>query len=191
MDFPISGLGRPLDTDQRKSNNGSTRTVRRKHLNRKRRVKPMNEKYEDIDNTPSTDSQENGASRNIWTHPISAGRHPARIIDAEVTMFNDEYQLVRVNVEILDAPDPGHIETKWYHLKSQKAADHIRGEFKKIGFEVKSPEDVERACEEIVGLELEIHMDFTKGSPVLFFLKRINTKEQKKGIDHDKIWRKK
>lgn len=123
-----------------------------------------------------------------WEYPVKAGRHPAKIIGAEVRKHADGYPLTCIRLEILDAALAGHVESKWYHLKTKKAVTFLKKDFARIGFDVNSQLDLAEACGAMVGLEIEITVDYTNGSQVIYFTKRSEPGKVLGGVNVEALW---
>ena len=103
---------------------------------------------------------------------IPAGKYVARIASCSFDMqpydimvysgAAEEYAVVTMELEIFQGPHAGRCESKNYHVTSHKACQFLRKEFRNIGVELVSLEDLGTACQQVVGKLVKLAINYSQ-----------------------------
>lgn len=112
---------------------------------------------------------------------------------AEISRVNSylvkprDYERVHIEFMLLDGPNTGECEAKYYNITSQNVVNLLKAEFKKIGVIVKSPDDLESACAAIMGKRVMITIEHREdGYRNVYIAGEVKSEEEK--VDRELIW---
>ena len=106
-------------------------------------------------NTNTHTADTSSATAAPFHHGVPVGFYNAVIVSASrKTQPDTKYDIVRVDMEIEDAPYNGHALSKFYNQSSKDAVKFFRREMDGIGFGVASREELDSLCNTLIGTKL-------------------------------------
>ena len=123
--------------------------------------------------------------------PLKKGSYDAVITNAyhEIRGKNG-YDMVHLDFEVVLGDVSGCTEFKEYHGTTDRASDHMKTEFGRMGIDIHSRLEISPACQKAIGKEVRIKVDLlTNGSKAVYITGERKQKSQE--FDPNSFWEKK
>lgn len=119
---------------------------------------------------------------------IPPGKYTATISNAYTELrLPRNYDMLHLDFILQSEPFVGRKEWKQYHLTTKKARNFMKGELKKLDIEIKCREDIQVACEKLVGRRVGVTVTFPpNGNRVIYISADAALSEAV--LDPDAIW---
>jgi hypothetical protein len=120
---------------------------------------------------------------------VPDGSYTVKVVEAKHWQHTTgKYDVVKVDLEIQDGPEKGHMLNKYFNQNSKDAVKFFRREMSTLGVSVKSRSEIQQACKELVGIPAVATVMFMANGNQVIFLKGVAQPKKAQEVDPDALW---
>ena len=120
---------------------------------------------------------------------VPDGSYTVKVVEAKHWQHTTgKYDVVKVDLEIQDGPEKGHMLNKYFNQNSKDAVKFFRREMSTLGVSVKSRSEIQQACKDLAGIPAVATVMFMANGNQVIFLKGVTQPKKAQEVDPDALW---
>lgn len=120
---------------------------------------------------------------------VPDGNYTVKILEAKHWQHKTgNYDVVKIELEIQEGPEKGHLLNKYFNQNSKEAVKFFRREMSTLGVSVKSRSEIQQACNDLTGIPAVATIVFMPNGNQAIYLKAMTQPKKTQEVDPDVLW---